>query len=207
MLSLENVATFIPLEAAPATDLAELHALQRGDDTALDRLIERWERRLFGFAWRYVRNTADAQDLVAEVFVRLYHQRDRLRRATNVSAWLFTTLTNLCHNHHRWRRRHPALSLDAGDSGSGEGMAVAAEAPLPGHALEQKEMLGALAEAIDRLPPDLKTTLLLHTYERLSYREIAEITGCSEGGVDTRLCRARARLRDMLRDAQLPPIA
>jgi RNA polymerase sigma-70 factor (ECF subfamily) len=183
---------------APATDLAELHALQGGDDTALNRLIARWERRLFGFAWRYLRNSADAQDLVASVFVRLYQQRDRLRADTNLSAWLFTTLTNLCHNHHRWRSRHPALSLDADHDGRGEGLEQAADTPLPGKVLEQKETFDALAAAIDRLPPDLKATLLLHHYERLSYREIAEITGCSEGGVDTRLYRARARLRAAL---------
>jgi len=107
-----------PVNDAPATDLDELHALQGGDDTALNRLIARWERRLFGFAWRYVRNSADAQDLVSSVFVRLYQQRDRLRRDTNLSAWLFTALANLCHNHHRWRRRHPALNLETdGDGG------------------------------------------------------------------------------------------
>ena len=186
------------MDVAPATDLADLHDLQGGRDEALDRLIGRWEQRLFGFAWRYVRNTADAQDLVAEAFVRLYQQRGRLRRDTNVSAWLFTTLSNLCHNHHRWRQRHPTLSLDATAVGGMEGMALPADEPLPGQRLEDKEKLAVLADAVDRLPPDLKTTLLLHYYEHLSYSEIARIVGCSEGGVDTRLCRARARLRERL---------
>lgn len=188
----------LPVNAAPATDLAELHALQRGEEAALNRLITRWERRLFGFAWRYVRNTADAQDLVAEVFVRLFQQRARLKADTNLSAWLFTTLANLCHNHHRWRRRHAASSLDA-DADLERGGALAGDAPLPAAALEEREQLDALAAEIDRLSPELKTTLLLHHYERLSYREIAEITGCSEGGVDTRLYRARAKLREMLK--------
>jgi RNA polymerase sigma-70 factor, ECF subfamily len=187
-----------PVNDAPATDLAELHALQRGDESALNRLIAAWERRLFGFAWRYLRNTADAQDLVAQVFVRLYQQRARLRSDTNLSAWLFTSLANLCHNHHRWRQRHPSASLDADDGDGAENGELAADAPLPGEAMEQRERLDALAAAIDRLPPELKVTVLLHHYERLSYREIAEITGCSEGGVDTRLCRARARLRAAL---------
>ncbi len=201
-----NAATAcFPVNDAPATDLADLQALQDGDDTALNRLIVRWERRLFGFAWRYVRNRADAQDLVATLFVRLYQQRGRLRSDTNVPAWLFTTLTNLCHNHHRWRRRHPALSLDAEEGGREESLALPADAPLPGPALELQEALAALGAAIDGLPPDLKATLLLHHYERLSYREIAEITGCSEGGVDTRLCRARARLRAALGALPTPP--
>jgi RNA polymerase sigma-70 factor (ECF subfamily) len=61
--------------------------------------------------------------------------------------------------------------------------------------LEQSEALAAMATAIDRLPHDLKTTLLLHHYEHLGYREISQIAGCSERGVETRLYRARQYLR------------
>jgi RNA polymerase sigma-70 factor (ECF subfamily) len=184
----------------PTNDRAQLHALQHGDEMALDRLIARWERPLFAFAWRYVRHTADARDLVAEVFVRLYQQHRRLRPDTNLSAWLFTALANLCHNQHRWRRRHPTVSLDAADENGG-GSAVAelpASVPVPGETLERDEVRAALGAAIDRLPHELKVTLLLHHYDELSYREIGEITGCSERGVETRLYRARQRLRTEL---------
>ena len=182
----------------PTNDRAQLAALQHGDDTALNRLIARWEQPLFAFAWRYVRHTADARDLVAEVFVRLYQQRGRLRADTNLSAWLFTTLANLCHNQHRWRRRHPTVSLEAGEEGNGVGAdadALPAAGSLPGDALERDEARAALGAALDRLPHELKVTLLLHHYDELSYREIGEITGCSERGVETRLYRARQRLR------------
>ena len=180
------------------TDLADLHALQRGEDSALNRVIERWERRLFAFAWRYVQNGTDAQDLVADVFVRFYQQRHRLADDTNVAAWLFTALANLCRNHHRWRKRHPAVSMAPAAPGAPVAIEPVADGPLPLEALEHKERLAALGAAIDRLPPDLKLTLLLHHYERLSYREIAAITGCSEAGVDTRLYRARVKLRAAL---------
>ena len=103
----------------PATDSANLLDLQRGDASALNRLIARWQRPLLSFAYRYVQNTADAQDVVAETFVRLYHGRGRLRPDTNLPAWLFTTLTNLCRNHHRWKRRHPTVSFGSG-SGSAD---------------------------------------------------------------------------------------
>jgi RNA polymerase sigma-70 factor (ECF subfamily) len=182
----------------PTNDRAQLAALQRGDDTALNRLIARWERPLFAFAWRYVRHTADARDLVAEVFVRLYQQSRRLRADTNLSAWLFTALANLCHNHHRWRRRHPTVSLDATEEDGARGAdadALPAAVPVPGETLERDEARAALGAAIDRLPHELKVTLLLHHYDGLSYREIGEITGCSERGVETRLYRARQRLR------------
>lgn len=185
----------------PASDSASLQALQAGQDAALQQLIARWQRPLFAFAWRYVQNQADARDLVAEAFVRLHQQRLRLRPDTNLSAWLFTTLSNLCHNHHRWRLRHPTVSLDASpddaDGPSGANMAPA-EGPLPDAALEHDEACAAVRAAIDRLPHDLKATVLLHHYEHLSYREISVIAGCSERGVETRLYRARQRLREEL---------
>jgi RNA polymerase sigma-70 factor (ECF subfamily) len=188
------------VNSEPASDLVCLQALQQGRDTALNQLIARWQRPLFAFAWRYVQNQADAQDLVAETFVRLHQQRARLRPDTKVSAWLFTTLSNLCHNHYRWRRRHPSVSLDApiDDAEASAHEAVPSDAPLPNIALEHDEAFAAVRAAVERLPHDLKTTILLHHFERLSYREIGAITGCSERGVETRLYRARQRLREEL---------
>ena len=107
---LSNTST--PVNPNPGSDLADWHALRAGDDTALERLIARWEKPLFAFAWRYVRNSADARDLAAEVFVRLYQNRERMAEDSNLAAWLFTTLVNLCRNRHRWQQRHPSVNLD-----------------------------------------------------------------------------------------------
>ena len=190
----------------PAIDRASLGALQQGDTTALNRLIARWQRPLISFAYRYVQNSADAHDLVASVFVRFYQQRARLRPDTNVSAWLFTALTNSCHNHHRWKRRHPTVPLDPIRSPGDEMrtadpmMELASEVPGPAANLAHDELLEAVRGAVDRLPHDLKVAMLLHHYEHLSYREIADITHCSERGIETRLYRARHRLRELLGD-------
>lgn len=187
----------------PATDRANLLALQQGEARGLNQLIERWQRPLLSFAYRYVQNTTDARDLVAETFVKLYQQRLRLRPDTNLAAWLFTTLTNLCHNHHRWKRRHPTVGLgvmepdESGRPAGGVGE-LPAEQPAPDAALVHDEALAAVRAAIDRLPHDLKTAVLLHHYEHLSYREIAAIAGCSERGVETRLYRAKQQLKQAL---------
>jgi RNA polymerase sigma-70 factor (ECF subfamily) len=178
--------------------------LQQGDATALNDLIARWQRPLIGYAFRYLQNSADAHDLVASVFVRLYQQRARLRPDTNVSAWLFTTLTNLCHNHHRWKKRHPTIPLDPVESGRDEPRSsgplndLASELPGPAATLAHDELLAAVRAAVDELPHDLKASMLLHHYQNLSYREIAAITHCSERGVETRLYRARQLLRQQL---------
>ncbi len=189
----------------PVTDRESLLGLQRGDASALNRLIARWQRPLLAFAYRYVQNSADAQDLVSEAFVRLYTRRAKLRPDTNLPAWLFTTLSNLCHNHHRWKRRHPTVSFGAPVNGSASGvqapeivMDPATPEDSPDAALAHDESVQALKAAIDSLPHDLKVSVLLHHYEHLSYREIARISGCSERGVETRLYRARQQLREEL---------
>lgn len=186
----------------PATDRCDLHALQQGEAAALNRLIARWQRPLHHFAYRYVQNATDAADLVAAAFVRLYQQRLRLRPDTRLSAWLFTTLANLCHNHHRWKRRHPTMALDApvGASGQPAGVGLVSDQPAAPDELERQETVEAVRSAIDCLPHDLKVTLLLHQYDHLSHGEIGEITGCSVRGVETRLYRARKQLRLLLGD-------
>ena len=195
----------MPTPHDPAPDLASLLALQRGESTALNRLIERWQRPLYHFAYRYVQNTADAQDLVAATFVRLYQQRIRLRADTKLSAWLFTTLSNLCHNHHRWKRRHPTVALERPGANSSSETDRGSQAfdpccdlPSPDRAMEHSETVATVRAAIDRLPHDLKVTIILHHYDHLSYREIGEITGCSERGIETRLYRARNQLKQIL---------
>ena len=195
------------MSSDPAIDRANLLALQAGEAIALNQLIARWQRPLHHFAYRYVQNAADAHDLVAQTFVRLYQQRERLRPDTKLSAWLFTTLTNLCHNHHRWQRRHPTVALDApAGRGDEDGPAaprdrqLASDQLAPDAGLEHDETLAAVRTAIQRLPHDLKVTVLLHHYEHLSYREIAEISGCSVRGVETRLYRARQQLKVLLKD-------
>jgi RNA polymerase sigma factor (sigma-70 family) len=183
-----------------ANEFLVLGALRQGDDRALNQIIERWQGPLYAFAWRYVQNTTDARDLVSEAFVRLHQQRARLRPDTKVGAWLFTIVANLCHNQNRWRRRHPTVSLDTQDEETGQSLSdrTPSEAALPSDSLEKSEAVAALRKAIDTLPHDLKSTLILYHYEHLSYREIGEIIQCSERGVETRLYRAKQRLREEL---------
>ncbi len=171
-----------------------LVGIQAGEDGSYEQLVGQMQRPLFTFAWRYLHNNADAEDAVVETFVRLFQARQRLRPDTNLSAWLFTTLANLCHNRHRWRTRHKETSLDAAQHMP----EPPAPTTSPDHALEHDEAGKALRAAIDRLPHDQRTVVLLHHYEHLSYRDIGAIVGCSERGVETRLYRARQQLKTEL---------
>lgn len=184
------------------TDAIRLERLKLGDDLALNRIMDRWQRPLLSFACRYVHSLSDADDLVIETFVRLYQNRNKFRRKTNLSAWLFTTLSRLCLNHLRWRKRHPSLALnrEPGDAPSERELPDPA-ATHPAIPLEQSESIEALRQAIDRLPHEQKTILLLHHYEGMPVKDIAAVAGCSEKAVENRLYRLRRKLRAELAPA------
>lgn len=177
-------------------------ALVSGDDAALEAIIRRWERPLFSFAYRYTQNEDATRDIVQETFARVYVKRERYDSAYPLSSWIFTIAANLCRNKARWHRRHPEVSIDSsGEERTGECSileTLAADAPSPTACAEEEEELELLKSAVMALPHDLRTTVLLHHYENLSYKEIAVIVGCSARGVETRLYRARKLLRKRL---------
>lgn len=172
-----------------------MEALAHGSDEALDPLIEAWEAPLHRFIHRYVREDTAARDLTQETFVRLYQNRERFRPGEVFAPWAFTIAANLCRNHRRWRWRHRAEPLDRNDAHGGSHPSDAAG---PDEQLVSAETKRAVLAAIEVLPPDLRITVLLFEFDELSYRDIAAIVGCSERGIETRLARARVRLRASL---------
>ncbi len=186
------------------TDLALLEALRKGRDRALNELMDRWQRPFLSFAYRYVQSEEDARDLVEELFVRVYRNRDRFKEGTKFSAWAFTSLSNLCKNFERWKRRHPAFVKDSLTDDMSKAdrdihpLANSGSDASPDQEMLDQERIEIVKDAINKLPHDLRVTLLLYQYEGLSYKEIGEVVGCSIKGVETRLYRARKALKVIL---------
>lgn len=182
------------------SDQEWMRELKDGDDLALNRIMERWSRPLESFIYRYVQNHEDAVDLVQETFVRVYLNRERYRPNGKFSTWLFTIALNLCRNKARWRKRHPTVSIDSASPGEDipqldpEERNVAA----PDAALDRDDDARRVREAIAELPHELKSVILLFQYEGMSYQEIAEILNCSPKAVETRIYRARKKLKTKL---------
>ena len=176
-----------------------MRALVAGQEVALNELMVLWEGSLLRFIFRYVQNEAQARDLVQETFVRVYLHRKRFRPDSCFSTWAFTIAANLCRNHHRWLGRHPTVSLDEStpDETTRHDKLVCPQSG-PDRSAVQAERIDALQAAVADLPHEMRTTLLLFEYEELSYRQIATIVGCTEKGVESRLLRARTRLRQKL---------
>ena len=182
-----------PGDGERSEDLEAMTRLARGEDLALNELMDRWRERVIAFLLRLTGSETAAVDLAQETFVRLYQTRTRFRSGTSgrsFSSWLFGIAANLARMHLRWRGRHPTLSLEeAPDPGTEENPGVNAE-------LHERE--AAVRDAVSALPPDLRETLILSVYEGLSHSEIAAAANCSVKAVERRLSRAREILRKEL---------
>ena len=161
-------------------------ALMKEDTHALRTLVERWERRLLQFTYRYVQIESSARDLTQETFVRIYQNRDKFNPERRFSTWMFGIAANLCRNHQRWLKRHAETAFDD--------VVEPVEEETPADKIHEKEQVRAVRTAIAELPHALRVTLLLYYYEGQSYAEIAEVLDCSVRGIESRLYRARRLL-------------
>ena len=191
------------LPASPAEDSASLPsdealmaALAAGDLPALDQLMLRWQRPLHAFLYRHLLNEADALDLAQDTFVRLYRHRENYRPGARFTTWMFQIALNLARDHARKRERRRTDSLEAAPAAATAGLAAPGSAP--DTAARRAEEVAAVRAAIAALPDDLREVLVLFEYEDRSHAEIAEILGATPKAVETRLYRARDKLRAAL---------
>lgn len=179
------------------TDETLMTRLREGDDLALNALMERWEQPLVGFSMRYTNNRSDAVELAQETFVRIYENRKRYRPKGKFSTWMFSIAANLCRNHVRWKRRHPSVSQVTED-----GVDLIESLPATGASPDTEsaraDEAAQVRHAIQELPHDLRTVVLLFEFQGLSQAEIAEVLKCSVKAVETRLYRARKALKASL---------
>ena len=182
-----------------AQDRSDMGRLSSGDDAALNALMDRHGERLFHYLLRQLNNESDAADLAQESFVRVYQNRTRFDPAQKFSTWLYTIATNLLRDRFRWRQRHPQVSLDAEREEAGAILDTLPDtAATPAEQIVTEERAVEVRKAIESLPDDLRSPLLLSEYEGLSHAEIGAVLSCSTKAVETRLYRARNHLRKRL---------
>lgn len=176
---------------------AELMArVQRGDEVALGALMERWELPVKSVIGRLVLNAREAEDLAQETFVRVWQQREKFRAGAEFRPWVFSIAVNLARNRLRWWRRRPSVSLqewnETPEAGNGR-------AETGTTALETAERAAAVRDAIAVLPAELREAIVLFAYERMPQAEIAQAVGATTKAVETRIARAREKLRARLK--------
>lgn len=180
-------------------DVSDMARLNAGHDAALNAIMERHGERLFHYLLRQLDNETDANEVAQEAFVRVYLNRARFQTSQKFSTWLYTISTNLVRDRFRWRQRHPQISLEAeSEDGNAVKDALPDGSASPSEATEAKERTQAVRGAVQALPEDLRTAVILYEYEGLAQAQIAAVMNCTVKAVETRLYRARAHLRQRL---------
>jgi RNA polymerase sigma-70 factor (ECF subfamily) len=190
------------MEADPDAEL--MLRLKNGEDWILNELMTRWQEPLVAFIYRYIGRQTEALDLAQETFVRVYETRRRYAIRGKFSTWLFTIAANLCRNYLRWRQRRGEPLPETWTTEEAE-LTELHQTPddSPDQAAIRSESISLIRAAIDKLPHDLKTAILLNEYQSLSYAEISSVLGCSVKAVEMKLYRARQLLREKLSRSDL----
>jgi RNA polymerase sigma-70 factor (ECF subfamily) len=185
----------LPAEAEVTDpDVRLMLALRAGDAAAFDSLFGRWSGPLLRYAQRMVGDLATAEDLVQEVFLRVYRARERYAPEARFSTWLYRIATNLALNElRRPRRRTPHRSAEDEE-------AVLAEPAAGADDVAHARRVGrAAAAALEELPETQRAALCLAAVEGLSYAEVAEALEVTESAVKALVHRARSALAQRLR--------
>ncbi|NNE65673.1 MAG: sigma-70 family RNA polymerase sigma factor [Pyrinomonadaceae bacterium] len=169
-----------------------------GDGGAWEEIVSQFSRRIFNLAYRFTSSVEAAEDLTQEVFVRIYKTLGQFDPDQgNLANWLMRLARNRIIDDYRHRQRNPQNSMaDTVDKHSFHLRAVGISAH---REVERKELRGQVQEGIDKLPPDLRTCVILRDIEELSYKEIVEVLQIPEGTVKSRINRGRIELAKILR--------
>ncbi|MGD8452713.1 MAG: sigma-70 family RNA polymerase sigma factor [Phycisphaerae bacterium] len=181
--------------STPLPHTASDHELMRrvgeGDRDALGLLVERHQAKVVALAYRFLGRWDAAEDVAQDVFVRVWRAAAQFRPEARFTTWLYRLAVNLCWD----RRRQAARELR---------LLTAAPPPETGNAssvnMESRERVARVRRAVGELPDRQRLAVILHRYEGLSHREIAEATGWSQGAVESCLVRAYEKLRQSLSD-------
>jgi RNA polymerase sigma-70 factor (ECF subfamily) len=182
-----------------------LRVRDHDDADAFTQLVDAYQHRLINVLQHIVGGRAtEAEDLAQEVFLRVYRTRKKYRPRAKFATWLFTIANNLALNAIRNRRRKPSVPLLASDSGPlGARPAeqlLADSQSVPSRRLAEQELATIIQCAIGQLNDRQRLAVMLNKFEGMNYAEIADVMSLSTKAVKSLLSRARAQLRDALKD-------
>jgi RNA polymerase sigma-70 factor, ECF subfamily len=185
------------------TDAEVMLRVKAGDESAFDYLVQKYRRPLVSFMYRMARNTAAAEDLAQEVFLRVYRSRQTYEASAKFTTWLYRIATNLAVNHARdTRHERPevTVSLDEPDEETGTTLDVADGTVTAEEALVRRERMRAIRSKVEALPERQKLAVIMHKYQQMDYKQIAGVLKLSESATKSLLFRAYETLREQLKE-------
>ena len=182
------------------TDLELVQRVQSGDKKSFDILVLKYQHKVSNLVLRYVHDQDTAQDVAQDAFIKAYRGLKNFRGESAFYTWLYRIAINTAKNYLVSQgRRLPDSDIDADEAEQFGGESALKEYATPEHEMLTEEIQVAVTRAIDQLPDDLKTAIMLRELEGMSYEEIAVTMDCPIGTVRSRIFRARESIDKVLR--------
>lgn len=185
------------------SDAEVMLRVKAGDDSAFDFLVQKYRRPIINFMYRMAHNAGTAEDLAQEVFLRVYRSRASYEASAKFTTWLYRIATNLGMNYirdTRHERPENVTNLDEPDEETGQAPDLADKTPNVEEEIMRRERLKAIRQKVEALPERQKLAVLMHKYQQMDYRQIAEVLKLSESATKSLLFRAYETLRTELKE-------
>lgn len=180
-----------------------LRLAQKGDASAFERLVTPYEQTIWRVCWHYTHHTEDAKDCLQEAMLKAWRAIRQYRGDCALESWLYRIAATVCVDFLRKQKRLPVT--ESADEMAESGLHPADASPTPDEAALHAESSDQLRAAIDSLPGDMRTALILYALQGQPYEAIAEVTRTSIGTVKSRINRARQKIAKFLADGNNSP--
>ncbi len=174
----------------------------KGEERAFQELVERYQSRLLNFVYRTIGDREKAEDLVQEVFIRVYRHLHRFDPTKKFSTWIYTIASNLAKNELRNRSRNPLVlfqTIKKNWNDEDRPLEFEDSTSRPDDLYRKRHLRALVEQATAQLPEHHRQVFVLRELEGKSYEEIAEITSCNLGTVKSRLNRARTSFAEIIK--------
>lgn len=193
-----------PSGGEPEDDAVLVSRAQKGDSRAYDDLVTRHRGRIYAMIRNMIHHEADAWDLAQEVFIKAWHALPRFEAKARFSTWLFRITHNVVYDWTRKRKIESAGELNdeifERDRIDPSASTAPSEAEAPDTSLQHGELRAKIEKALSKLSAEQRECVVLKDVQGLSYKEIADVMGCTLGTVMSRLFYARQKLQALLKD-------
>ena len=193
----------VSLPGNGSSDAEVMLQVKAGSDLAFEYLVQKYRRPMVSFMYRMARNTAVAEDLAQEVFLRVYRSRESYEPSAKFTTWLYRIATNLAVNYVRdARHERPENTVNLDEENKETGLTF----DLPDGSLSAEEMImrrermQAIRRRVQALPERQRIAVIMHKYQQMDYRQIADVLKLSESATKSLLFRAYQTLRGQLRE-------
>ena len=186
-------------------DLQLVRSAQRGDVSAFEQLVYRYDKHVLAIAARFGNSSEDAKDIYQEVFLRVYRGLKHFQLQSEFTTWLYRITTNVCltqRSQKKFQRQHASLDADDGSERDPQERTVHARSlgPSPDQQAEASEISCHVHQAVNALSAKQKLVFTLRHYQGYKLNEIATMMNCSEGTVKRYLFTATRKMRRQLKD-------